>query len=124
MLLVFYFSSRCAYLYSVAALFLAVVMKTRHPVLFFETGPMLFTFVSLGRFLEHKAKGRTSDALSKLMAMQTNEAVLVTKDATGGADSERKIDVHLVGIGDLIKVRDRCFGFRLFYDGCCLLCFS
>ena len=51
--------------------------------LFFDTGPMLLTFVALGRFLEHKAKGRTSSALTHLMSMQPPEAILVTRTETG-----------------------------------------
>lgn len=39
-------------------------------VVFFDTGPMLLTFVTLGRFLEHKAKASTSGALIKLMSLQ------------------------------------------------------
>jgi hypothetical protein len=77
-------------------------------MMFFDTGPMLFTFVSLGRFLEHKAKGHTSDALSKLMALQSTDAILLVPSRDGddqaAPPTERIIDVQLLQLNDLVKV--------------------
>lgn len=72
--------------------------------LFFETGVMLFTFVSFGRLLEHMAKGKTSSALTQLMALQATEATLVVPEANG-AISTRTISIELVQRGDIILVR-------------------
>jgi P-type Cu+ transporter len=44
----------------------------------FETGAMLFTFVTLGKFLESYAKGKTASALQMLMELQPNMALKVT----------------------------------------------
>ena len=43
---------------------------------FFETSSTLITFVMLGRYLETVAKGKTSEALTKLMGMQASFAQL------------------------------------------------
>src|SRR3989338_1472732 len=42
--------------------------------LYFETAAFLITFVLMGKWLENKAKGQTSDAVSKLMDLQVKTA--------------------------------------------------
>lgn len=94
-----------AYLYSVIIVLIAIARGWQFsPMTFFDVPPMLMVFISLGRWLEYKAKGKTSEALSKLMSMQAKVALLVTKDKKGNVVSERGIDVELVQRGDLIKV--------------------
>ncbi|XP_049729247.1 copper-transporting ATPase 1 isoform X1 [Elephas maximus indicus] len=94
-----------AFAYSLVILLVAMCERAKvNPITFFDTPPMLFVFIALGRWLEHIAKGKTSEALAKLISLQATEATIVTFDSDNILLSEEQVDVELVQRGDIIKV--------------------
>jgi len=69
------------------------------PELYFETAAFLITFVVLGKWIESKAKGKTSDAIKKLMGLQAKTARVVKNGITQDIPIEQVIN------GDIIMVR-------------------
>ncbi|KAM3912307.1 copper-transporting ATPase 1 [Leptodactylus fuscus] len=94
-----------AFIYSLVILLVAMFEKsTVNPITFFDTPPMLFVFIALGRWLEHVAKSKTSEALARLISLQATEATIVTMRPDNSILSEEQVDVELVQRGDIVKV--------------------
>ena len=101
--------STASFGYSLAALFAMILAQgsgDHHRAmelgmnLYFESAAMIPTLITVGKMLEAKSKGRTTDALKALMRLAPKTAVLVSDDGT-----EREVAVESVQIGDLFAVR-------------------
>jgi len=90
-----------AYFYSVAAT-LFPTFFTRggiEPKVYFDTSTVIITLILLGRLLEARAKGQTSEAIRKLIGLQAKTARVVRNG------KEIDIPVEEVLVGDLVLVR-------------------
>ncbi len=67
--------------------------------LFYETALMLAAFLTIGRYLETRAKGRTSEALKNLIGLQPRTATVLQED------QERRLPIEEVQIDDRIVVK-------------------
>ena len=68
--------------------------------LYFETAGVIITLILLGKSLEARAKGRTSEAIKKLMGLQPKTAIIIGEDG-----SEREIPINDVEINDILLVK-------------------
>lgn len=103
-----------SYAYSLLVVAAAVALALPYsPMTFFDTSPMLFLCLSLGRWLEYLAKARTSDAIARLMCLQAADARLCELEPGADPDAdptscrvlaERCVPAELVKRGDLLKV--------------------
>ena len=76
--------------------------------LYFESAAMILTLVSLGKFLEANAKGKTSQAITKLMNLRPKTALVIRNS------NEEEIPVEEIVKGDLILIKP---GFSIPVDG-------
>ena len=67
--------------------------------MFYETAVLLATFLTLGRYLEAKAKGKTSDAIKKLMGLQAKTATVFREN------KEIEVSIEDVQINDVVVVK-------------------
>lgn len=96
-----------AYLYSVVNFVIYAVNNQsvlglnggKIPELYFETAAFLITFVILGKWLETRTKGRTSDAIRKLMGLQATTARVIRDGIT------QDIPIADVVSGDQVIIR-------------------
>ncbi|UKZ75908.1 hypothetical protein TrVFT333_003604 [Trichoderma virens FT-333] len=123
----------CAFFFSIFAMIVSLILPPHSkPGTIFDTSTMLITFVTLGRYLENRAKGQTSKALSRLMSLapsmatiyadpiaaekaaeswakSTDESTGTTAqqsgNANGSAYEERNIPTELLQVGDIVVIR-------------------
>lgn len=117
----------CAFFFSIMAMLVSLLMEPHtRPSTIFDTSTMLITFITLGRFLENRAKGQTSKALSRLMSLAPSMATIyadpiaaekaaenwdqgATADGSGlmdgSAAEEKVIPTELIQVGDIVILR-------------------
>ncbi|PGZ08442.1 heavy metal translocating P-type ATPase [Bacillus cereus] len=88
-----------AYFYSVYLSIRSIGSSEHMTDLYFETSAVLITLIILGKLFEAKAKGRSSEAIKKLMGLQAKTATVV-RDGT-----EMKILIEEVVAGDIVYVK-------------------
>ncbi|MEO1393678.1 MAG: heavy metal translocating P-type ATPase [Cyanobacteria bacterium J06634_5] len=90
-----------AYLYSLFVTLLPQVLVSQGLTteVYYEAAAVIITLLLLGRYLESKAKGRTSDAIRQLIGLQPNTARVIRKD------EEIEIPLQAVMVGDIVVVR-------------------
>jgi len=123
-----------AFFFSIAAMVVSIVIPPHtRPSTVFETSTMLITFITLGRYLENRAKGQTSKALSRLMSLAPSMATIYAdpiaaekaaenwdaampgliiekksatpEDHASNAAEEKVIPTELIEVGDIVVLR-------------------
>ena len=102
--------SAAAFGYSTYALF----AMTAHPdhamhymhEFYFESAAMILTLITVGKMLESRSKGKTTDALKGLMELAPKTAVIIVdgKETTVGIEQVKKGDIFVVRPGESIPV--------------------
>ncbi|KAK6338822.1 hypothetical protein TWF696_009630 [Orbilia brochopaga] len=113
-----------AFVFSCASMLISILSPPHtRPATVFDTCTMLITFITLGRWLENRAKGQTSTALSKLMSLappmatiyvdpkqhqQAND-LLIDEQSSSELDvnavQERKVPTELLQVDDVVILR-------------------
>jgi Cu+-exporting ATPase len=90
-----------AYLYSVLATFFPGLFAAEGlaPKVYFDTAGAIIVLILLGRLLEARAKGQTSEAIKKLMGMQAKTAIVLVDG------EEFELPIEDVQIGDTVIVK-------------------
>ncbi|MCS6827795.1 MAG: heavy metal translocating P-type ATPase [Caldilinea sp.] len=91
--------SSVAYFYSLAIL--ALGLDPMHYHVYFESAAMILTLITLGKYLEARAKGQAGDAIRKLLGLRARTARIVR--SVDGEEVEVPVDEVLVG--DIVVVR-------------------
>jgi Cu+-exporting ATPase len=67
--------------------------------LYFETAGVIITLILLGKYLESIAKGRTSEAIKKLMGLSPKTAIIIVDG------KQVEVDIEQVQVGDIVLVK-------------------
>lgn len=89
-----------AYLYSlIASILFWLGVSAKQPDLYYEIAALLIAFILLGKLLEAVAKGKTSEAIKKLMGLQAKTAIVLRNN------QEVELPIEEVEAGDIVIVK-------------------
>ena len=88
-----------AYGYSVVSLFFTNLLPEGAANVYFESAVVIVVLILLGRYLEARAKGRTGQAIKKLITLQPNTATVIRDDAAV------VVDVESIIPGDMLQIK-------------------
>ena len=94
-----------AYIYSVLTTFLSSIFGE---AAYYDTAAIIITFIMLGKYLETKAKGKTSEAIQKLIGLQPKTALVIRNK------KQIEIPIEEVKVNDILIVKP---GQKLPVDG-------
>ncbi|MCJ2014682.1 heavy metal translocating P-type ATPase [Methylobacterium sp. J-076] len=97
-----------AYLYSLVSVLAPQILPEGAAHLYFEASALIVTLILLGRSLEARARGRTGEAIGRLMDLSPRTARVVRDGA------EREVPLASLRVGDVVRVRP---GERIAADG-------
>ena len=72
---------------------------SHHHQLYFESAGIIIALILLGKFLESRSKGKTSEAIKKLMGLQPKTAIIMVDD------KEVEVSIDEVLVGDIVVVK-------------------
>uniref|UniRef100_A0A060T7N4 P-type Cu(+) transporter n=1 Tax=Blastobotrys adeninivorans TaxID=409370 RepID=A0A060T7N4_BLAAD len=108
-------STSCAFFFSCFSVMYAMCSGSdAHPSTLWDTATMLITFVTIGKYLENRAKGQTSVALSRLISLVPGKAAIYTnpKDYDQAIEKndlsmlqEKVVSTELIQVGDIVILR-------------------
>lgn len=87
-----------AFLYSAVSVVQTIIDGRSHHM-YFESAGVILTLITLGKYFETLAKGKTSEAIKKLMELAPKTAKVIRND------SEVEINIDEVEVGDIIAVK-------------------
>ncbi|MFM5881878.1 heavy metal translocating P-type ATPase [Methanobrevibacter gottschalkii] len=76
-----------------------------HTFMFYDSAVMLPAFLMIGRYLEARAKKRTSDSIRELIGLQPTVAISIEVDENGEITSQKEVSIADIVLNDLLLVK-------------------
>ena len=76
-----------------------------HTFMFYDSAVMLPSFLMIGRYLEARAKKRTSDSIRELIGLQPTVATAIELDENGEITSQKEVSISDIVVDDLLLVK-------------------